>query len=93
MDNMHLQQVITIFWIVQGSKKLKAGLKEIPPILLWELWKRRNSRLPDKVYSYERLCFTSLNTIYQFIKLNYPWLEIPKEWGGGYSSKALKIQT
>ncbi|KAH0696182.1 hypothetical protein KY289_013664 [Solanum tuberosum] len=84
LEGVHLQQLITIWWDWPGQHKVKQIFKTIPPIIMWELWKRRNARKHGKEVSYSRLLGQCLHTVQMLLKVMYPrlvyWEKPIPEW-------------
>ncbi|KAH0649910.1 hypothetical protein KY284_029822 [Solanum tuberosum] len=58
-------------------------MKAIPAIIMWELWKRRNSKRHDNEVSFNKMLRQCQMTVYQMIKIKYPWIRnIPFQWSG-----------
>lgn len=66
MVDIQLQMMVKRWWTVAGNKKIQQLCKAIPPLILWDLWKRRNCRRHGwKV---------TLNTMIHNIQSNARWL-------------------
>ncbi|WMV25650.1 hypothetical protein MTR67_019035 [Solanum verrucosum] len=63
-----LTKVLRKFGFAEASNKLEQVLKVIPAIIMWELWKRRNSFKHGMETSYNRMYYQCQLTIHQFIR-------------------------
>ncbi|XP_049362856.1 uncharacterized protein LOC125827594 [Solanum verrucosum] len=75
-----LQQAITKWWEEATKPKLKAIFQVIPAILMWELWKRRNSRRNGREVKYETLLQQCQEVVFKLVKTLYPWIRFQKSW-------------
>ncbi|XP_059289519.1 uncharacterized protein LOC132043051 [Lycium ferocissimum] len=64
IEGQHLQQVITLWWTAPASHKLHTIFQAIPAIILWEIWKRRNSIKHGRNTTYSRMVYQVQQTIY-----------------------------
>lgn len=48
IEGMNLRQVVNIWRSQQGKTKLRHIYKIVPGFIMWELWRRRNSRRHGK---------------------------------------------
>ncbi|KAH0693326.1 hypothetical protein KY290_021507 [Solanum tuberosum] len=81
IEGMHLQQIITTRWEHKASHKLTQILKAIPAIIMWALWKRRNTRRHGKDHSFNWMNHQCQETIHQLIRVKFPWLKkVPYQW-------------
>lgn len=55
IHGQHLKQLITKWWDFEGPANIQIIFKVIPEIVLWELWKRKNSRRHGKEVSLSRM--------------------------------------
>lgn len=53
----HLQQLINLWWQFNRPRKLRAVFRIVLVVILWELWKRRNSRRHDLDISLKKLIY------------------------------------
>lgn len=57
----------------------------IPTVIIWEMWKRRNSLRPGKNVTYWMVQSDYLKTIQQLIKTYLPqWKHVPNKWTGSF---------
>lgn len=66
MGNIQLQAMVRRWWTEVATHKLQQLCKAIPSLILWELWKKRNSRR----HGVE----VSLTTMIHNIQSNIQWL-------------------
>ncbi|KAH0698731.1 hypothetical protein KY284_012946 [Solanum tuberosum] len=84
IEGLHIQQLIIKWWEHKSSNKLEQVIKEVPTILMWELWKkRRNARRHGNEYSNNWMIHQCQMTIHQIIRAKFPWIkEVPYKWEG-----------
>ncbi|KAH0700980.1 hypothetical protein KY284_015195 [Solanum tuberosum] len=81
IEGMLLQQLITKWWTKDANIKLMAIQKAVPAMILWALWRRRNTIKHGGKCSYNQMKEQIRVQIHLFIKLKYPWIQtIPTEW-------------
>ncbi|WMV38401.1 hypothetical protein MTR67_031786 [Solanum verrucosum] len=80
LNGVHLQRLIISWWKPTGPVKIQKIFKIVPVVLMWELGKRRNARRRDREMNLYKLFQQCQNTINQFIKQTYPWIQCPVIW-------------
>lgn len=81
IDGTQLHQVILQWWISKQPSKLQVVFWAIPAIILWEIWKRRNTRKHGGNTTYNKMAYQGQLNINQLIKTNFPWLtSVPTDW-------------
>ncbi|KAK4721760.1 hypothetical protein R3W88_011993 [Solanum pinnatisectum] len=69
-----------IWWQVKAGNS-KQVLKDVPTIIMWELWKRRNAIRHGKGYTFNRMSYQCHLIIFQLIKVKFPWIKaVPHQW-------------
>ncbi|XP_060181532.1 uncharacterized protein LOC132611140 [Lycium barbarum] len=64
-----------------ASHKLQTIFQAILAILLWEIWKRRNSIKHGRNTTYSRMVYQVQQAIYQLVQAKYPWIRrLPPDW-------------
>lgn len=68
---------------LKENSKFQHILATIPSIIMWELWKTRNSGRHNKDISYHKMYYHCELTIHHLIKMKFPWMKnIPLHWEG-----------
>nr|XP_016504630.1 PREDICTED: uncharacterized protein LOC107822596 [Nicotiana tabacum] len=82
MTNMvQVHQVIRVWWNAKCCPKLRPIFQAAPAVILWEIWKRRNTRKHGGSVSCSRVIHEVNKTLYYLAKVRYPWLQgIPMLW-------------
>lgn len=70
------------WWNFAENLRGKKILYAVPAIILWELWKGRNSKRHDKDISYAKIYHNCFKTVQQLMKATYPELRMPPDWVG-----------
>lgn len=85
LDGHNLYSLMFSWWEFADNLKGRSILKAIPAVLMWELWKRRNSIRTGKKMSFIQLLHNCLWTMQQLIKAKFPNLRnLPWQWSGCY---------
>ncbi|KAH0712187.1 hypothetical protein KY289_008146 [Solanum tuberosum] len=77
---VQVKQVLLKWWDAKGNSRQKMTFNAIPNVILWFLWKRRNTILHDGSYPTNRVIWDISNTIKNFIKLKFKYPNIPNNW-------------
>lgn len=81
IEGLQLHQVILKWWTSKQPPKLRIIFWAILAIIMWEIWKRRNTRKHGGNTTYGRMAYQVQMTINQLIKVNYPWFTaVPTDW-------------
>lgn len=68
IEGKQLVQVINEGWRRPGNTSLSIVYQAIPSLIVWNLWKRRNSGMHGKTVSITRLIFQVSNDLYMLLK-------------------------
>lgn len=81
LEGLTFHQAVVKCWIVQVIPRLQPILQALPPIIVWELWKRRNCYKYGDVVSVSRVIY-QISTAFQYpVKYRKPSLQkVPHEW-------------
>ncbi|XP_019234078.1 PREDICTED: uncharacterized protein LOC109214596 [Nicotiana attenuata] len=78
---VQVYQVIREWWNAKCCPKLKPLFQAAPALILWELWKRRNTIKHGGTVPCSRVIHEVNKTLYYMAKVRYPWLpRIPLLW-------------
>ncbi|XP_019241256.1 PREDICTED: uncharacterized protein LOC109221250 [Nicotiana attenuata] len=78
---IEVHQVVRAWWSAKCCPKLKPLYQAVPAVILWELWKRRNTMKHGGAVSYSRVIHEVNKILYYLAKVRYPWLSnIPLMW-------------
>ncbi|XP_059306203.1 uncharacterized protein LOC132057591 [Lycium ferocissimum] len=81
IEGLQLHQIIKKWWTMEAPTKLRPVYAAVPAIIVWEIWKWRNSIKHGGNRSANGMVFQVQKTILQFVKAQYPWITaILKEW-------------
>lgn len=81
INGLTLQQLIFKWWEHKASTKVQQILQAVPAVIMWELWKRRNSYKHGKEVSYTNLYYQCQLIIYQLVRTKFPWIKrMPYHW-------------
>ncbi|KAG5628246.1 hypothetical protein H5410_013464 [Solanum commersonii] len=78
IDGLQLHQLVKEWWSVDTTYKLRQVYKAIPVLIIWELWKRRNTRKYGKYTTFCVMVQHIHTTIHHMFKGLYLWLRIYK---------------
>ncbi|XP_059290815.1 uncharacterized protein LOC132044343 [Lycium ferocissimum] len=77
----HIKQTVLIWWNFNTVARLKALYQAIPALVMWQLWKSRNTRRHEGLVSYVKAIHEINRNIYMLAQYRYPWLQnMPKLW-------------
>jgi len=68
------------WWDFQGNSRVMMVYQAMPNIILWFLWKRRNTILHGGSYSSNKVIWDINSTIHKFIRLKFNLLSFPNNW-------------
>ncbi|KAH0680863.1 hypothetical protein KY284_021948 [Solanum tuberosum] len=68
------------WWVAQGNTRLRMVFQAVPNIILWFLWKRRNTILHGGVYIRNKVIWDINATIHKFIRSHFHYDHIPNTW-------------
>ncbi|XP_019256398.1 PREDICTED: uncharacterized protein LOC109234797 [Nicotiana attenuata] len=81
VNMVQVHQVIKEWWNAKYCPKLKPLFQAAPAVILWEIWKRRNTIKHGGSVSCSRVIHEVNKTLYYLAKVRYPWLPgIPLLW-------------
>ncbi|XP_049396567.1 uncharacterized protein LOC125860610 [Solanum stenotomum] len=81
INGLNLQEVIFKWWEHEAPNKLQQILKVVPAVIMWELWKRRNSYRYGKEVTYNNMYYQCQLILYQLVRTKFPWIkEMPYHW-------------
>lgn len=67
------------WWTIKATTKLEVVYKIIPTIIMWNIWKRRNTIKHGGNVRYEELVWQCQEVIRKLIKKLYPWIKMGEE--------------
>ncbi|XP_070028734.1 uncharacterized protein LOC142170458 [Nicotiana tabacum] len=80
-EGLSLQQAIVRCWSVEVIPRLKPIFQALPCIIVWELWKRRNSNKHDDPVSINRVVHQICTTIQSLVKVRKSGIRyVPQRW-------------
>ncbi|KAH0663239.1 hypothetical protein KY284_028170 [Solanum tuberosum] len=68
MKNMQLSQIINRWWEIDAHHQIKYIFQVVPSIIVWELWKRRNTLKNGKKISSNKVIYQIMHTLILFMK-------------------------
>ncbi|XP_060210718.1 uncharacterized protein LOC132637681 [Lycium barbarum] len=78
---LQVKQTILCWWNFQTTARLKPLYQAIPALVLWQIWKSRNTRRHGGAVSQNKVIHEVNRNIYMLAKKRYPWLQnMPKWW-------------
>ncbi|XP_009784324.2 uncharacterized protein [Nicotiana sylvestris] len=81
LDGMSMYQAIVKCWTIRVVPRLKPIFQELPSIILWELWKRRNSYKHGEAVTIRRVIYQVSTIIQSLVRLRKPGLvNVPQIW-------------
>ncbi|WMV24824.1 hypothetical protein MTR67_018209 [Solanum verrucosum] len=78
-EGLHLEQLIKVWWRVENNNKLKQVYRAILALIIWELWKRRNTRKNGGDTTLKEMVIHIESAIHQMIRALYTWLRIQEQ--------------
>lgn len=80
-EGLNLHQTIVKCWTVKVIPRLQPIFQDLPCIIVWELWKRRNNYKYGDVVSINRVMYQVSTTIQSFVKVRKPGIRnVPYRW-------------
>ncbi|XP_019257820.1 PREDICTED: uncharacterized protein LOC109236045 [Nicotiana attenuata] len=81
LEGLTLYQAIVKCWTVKVIPRLKPIFQALPSIIVWELWKRRNSNKHGEPVTTNRVVYQVCTTIQSLIKVRKPRIvQVPFRW-------------
>ncbi|XP_059284804.1 uncharacterized protein LOC132038098 [Lycium ferocissimum] len=78
---INVKQVVQIWWNTNCHYKLKPIIKAVPGMIMWKIWKWRNTKLHGGSMSMHRVIHEISQNIHLLCKVRYPvWQNIPHKW-------------
>ncbi|KAK4721356.1 hypothetical protein R3W88_011589 [Solanum pinnatisectum] len=74
-EGLHLEQLIKVWWRVENNNKLRQVYRAIPALIIWELWKRRNTRKHGGDTTLKEMLIHIETAIHQLIRALHTWLK------------------
>lgn len=75
IDNLvHVHQVIWAWWNIEWCPKIKPLYQVAPAVIIWEIWKRRNTIKYGRTMSCNRVIHEINKTLQNLAKIKYPWM-------------------
>lgn len=68
---LNLKQVIRKWWTIAGNTRLKFVFQVVPIVILWFLWKRRNTILHGGSYSIGKVVWNVNDILLKVIKIRF----------------------
>lgn len=81
MEGLTLHQVVTRCWNARVLHRIKPIMQALPSCIVWELWKRRNSRRYGEAVTVNRVIYQISTTMQLLVKVRKPGLQsVPHTW-------------
>nr|XP_016466227.1 PREDICTED: uncharacterized protein LOC107788988 [Nicotiana tabacum] len=81
MEGLLMQQTILKCWAAQVVPRLKSILQALPLIIVWELWKRKNSYKYGEAVTVSRVIYQISSTLQDLVRLRKSSLQnVPHKW-------------
>ncbi|XP_075099449.1 uncharacterized protein LOC142176224 [Nicotiana tabacum] len=81
VDGITLHQAITKCWTVEVIPRLKPTLQALPAVIVWELWKRRNSYKHGEPVTINRVINHISTSMKSLVKFRKPSIQrVPHRW-------------
>jgi len=77
---VQVKQTMKKWWDFQGNSRVMMVYQAMPNIILWFLWKRRNTILHGGSYSSNKVIWDINSTIHKFIRSKFNVLSFPNNW-------------
>ncbi|XP_060190740.1 uncharacterized protein LOC132620020 [Lycium barbarum] len=77
---VQINQTISKWWTAKCGAKLKPIYQVAPAIIMWQIWKRRNTIIHGWVMSRNKVIFEINRNLWQLAKFKFSWLDIPHSW-------------
>ncbi|KAH0650456.1 hypothetical protein KY284_030368 [Solanum tuberosum] len=68
VENMQLSQLINLWWEIDAHHQIKYIFQVVLSIIVWELWKRRNTIRHGNKISSNKVIYQIMHTLIQFMK-------------------------
>lgn len=75
LEGLNLHQAVVKCWTVQVIPRLKPIFQALPCIIVWELWKRRNSYTHGDDVTISRVIYQISSTIQSLVKVRKPGIQ------------------
>lgn len=81
MEGLYLHRAIVKCWTVKVVPRLEPILQAVPAVIIWELWKRRNSSKHGEAISVNRVIYQASSVLQSIIQVTKPtMLNVPHKW-------------
>ncbi|XP_070021428.1 uncharacterized protein [Nicotiana sylvestris] len=81
MEGLTLHQAIVKCWTTKVVHRLQPILQALPAIIVWELWKRRNSQKYGEMVTINRFIYQVSTTLQMLVKIRKPSMQnVPHKW-------------
>ncbi|XP_019232503.1 PREDICTED: uncharacterized protein LOC109213197 [Nicotiana attenuata] len=81
MEGISFHQAITKCWTTEVVPRLQPIIQALPAVIVWELWKRRNSYKHGEAVTVDRVIYQISTTMQSLVQLRKPSLQqVPHRW-------------
>ncbi|XP_075088439.1 uncharacterized protein LOC142170431 [Nicotiana tabacum] len=81
VEGLTLHQAITKCWTANVCLRLKPVMQALPPCVIWELWKRRNSMKYGDAVTTSRVIYQVSSNLQALVKVRKPGMDmVPHKW-------------
>ncbi|XP_019241016.1 PREDICTED: uncharacterized protein LOC109221004 [Nicotiana attenuata] len=81
LEGISFHQAIVKCWTADVIHRIKPILQALPSVIVWELWKRRNSYKHGDTVTVNRVIYQVSNTMQSLVKFKKPNLQnVPHKW-------------
>lgn len=77
---VQIKQTVVKWWKFECNSKLKTLVKVVPALILWQIWRWRNTILYGGNMSIQRVYYEIDPNLHILANLKYPKLDIPNYW-------------
>ncbi|XP_060170629.1 uncharacterized protein LOC132601564 [Lycium barbarum] len=77
---VQINQTVSKWWTAKCGAPLKPIYQAAPAIIMWQIWKRRNTIIHGGVMSRNKVIFKINKNLWQLAKFKFSWLDIPHSW-------------
>ncbi|XP_059284744.1 uncharacterized protein LOC132038037 [Lycium ferocissimum] len=80
VDVFEINQTISKWWTAKCGAQLKPIYQAAPAIIMWQIWKIRNTIIHRGVMSRNKVIFEINRNLWQLAKFKFSCLDIPHSW-------------